>query len=164
MTYLLDANVLIQAKNLHYGLDFCPAFWDWILEKNQLGVVYSIDKIADEIQAGGDALTEWVESYAKDIFLPTDNAVISKLSDVSKWGKNQDFEASAINTFFQVADYYLIGHALARGGTIVTHEIPADTKKRIKIPNVCSGLNISFTTPFAMLRRERANFVLGATI
>jgi len=24
MTYLLDANVFIQAKNLHYGLDFCP--------------------------------------------------------------------------------------------------------------------------------------------
>jgi hypothetical protein len=28
MAYLLDANVFIQAKNLHYGLDFCPAFWD----------------------------------------------------------------------------------------------------------------------------------------
>ncbi|ANT65111.1 hypothetical protein Ptc2401_01341 [Prosthecochloris sp. CIB 2401] len=27
MTYLLDANVFIQAKNLHYGFDFCPAFW-----------------------------------------------------------------------------------------------------------------------------------------
>ena len=26
--YLLDANVFIQAKNLHYGFDFCPAFWD----------------------------------------------------------------------------------------------------------------------------------------
>lgn len=24
MAYLLDANVFIQAKNLHYGLDFCP--------------------------------------------------------------------------------------------------------------------------------------------
>ena len=25
MSYLLDANVFIQAKNLHYGIDFCPA-------------------------------------------------------------------------------------------------------------------------------------------
>ena len=32
MAYLLDANVFIQAKNLHYGLDFCPAFWDWLIE------------------------------------------------------------------------------------------------------------------------------------
>jgi len=23
MAYLLDANVFIQAKNLHYGMDFC---------------------------------------------------------------------------------------------------------------------------------------------
>ena len=28
-TYLLDSNVFIQAKNLYYGFDFCPAFWDW---------------------------------------------------------------------------------------------------------------------------------------
>jgi len=25
MAYLLDANVFIAAKNLHYGFDFCPA-------------------------------------------------------------------------------------------------------------------------------------------
>jgi hypothetical protein len=30
--YLLDANVFIQAKNLHYGFDFCPAFWAWLLQ------------------------------------------------------------------------------------------------------------------------------------
>ncbi len=32
MSYLLDANVFMSAKNLHYGLDFCPAFWDWRVE------------------------------------------------------------------------------------------------------------------------------------
>ena len=31
MAYLLDANVFIAAKNLHYGFDFCPAFWDWLV-------------------------------------------------------------------------------------------------------------------------------------
>ena len=34
MRYLLDADVFIRAKNLHYGLDFCPAFWDWLIESN----------------------------------------------------------------------------------------------------------------------------------
>jgi hypothetical protein len=37
MAYLLDANVFISAKNLHYGLDFCPAFWDWIIASNASG-------------------------------------------------------------------------------------------------------------------------------
>lgn len=54
MAYLLDANVFIAAKNLHYGLDFCPAFWDWLIDRNQAGIVYSIEKVADEIEAGAD--------------------------------------------------------------------------------------------------------------
>ena len=28
MAYLLDTDVFVQAKNLHYGFDFCPAFAD----------------------------------------------------------------------------------------------------------------------------------------
>lgn len=30
--YLLDANTYIQAKNLHYQMSFCPAYWDWLDE------------------------------------------------------------------------------------------------------------------------------------
>ena len=41
MAYLLDANVFIQAKNLYYGLDFCPAFWDWLIGHNMAGRVLS---------------------------------------------------------------------------------------------------------------------------
>ena len=59
MAYLLDANVFIQAKNLHYGLDFCPAFWDWLIAQNQTGQVFSIERVGDEIEAGADALAAW---------------------------------------------------------------------------------------------------------
>jgi len=40
MAYLLDANVFMQAKNLHYGLDFCPAFWDWLIDRNAIMSCY----------------------------------------------------------------------------------------------------------------------------
>lgn len=46
----------------------------------------------------------------------------------------------------QVADYWLIAHALADGHVVVTHEVPADSVKRIKIPNACIGLNLRFMT------------------
>jgi len=36
MAYLLDANVFISAKNLHYGMDFCPAFWEWLMTAKSL--------------------------------------------------------------------------------------------------------------------------------
>ena len=34
MSYLLDTNVFMSAKNLHYGLDFCPAFSYWLRNFN----------------------------------------------------------------------------------------------------------------------------------
>ena len=33
MPYLLDANVFIQVKRLHYGMDFCPACWDGLVTR-----------------------------------------------------------------------------------------------------------------------------------
>ncbi len=66
-----------------------------------------------------------------------------------------------MNTFLQVADYYLVGHALAYSYVVVSHEIPSASTKKIKIPNACIGLNIKCVTPFEMLRIEKAKFVLG---
>lgn len=34
MSWLLDTNVFVQAGRREYGLDFCPAFWDWLIEAN----------------------------------------------------------------------------------------------------------------------------------
>lgn len=59
MAYLLDADVFIRAKNLHYGLDFCPAFWEWLIDRNAAGIVFSIEKVGDEVQAIEDDLSEW---------------------------------------------------------------------------------------------------------
>jgi len=44
---------------------------------------------------------------------------------------------------------------------LVTHEVPANSPYRIKIPNVCVGLGVRFMTPYQMLRTEQARFVLG---
>lgn len=162
MSYLLDANVFIQAKNLHYGLDFCPAFWQWLIDNSANGRVASIDKVSDEIAAGADELTGWVQQNGNGMFRKTDAAVAGQFGTVSAWVTGQQYEPAAINTFLQVADFYLVAHALAGGHTVVTHEIPANSVKKIKIPNVCIGLGLRFMTPYEMLRVERAKFVLGA--
>jgi len=163
MAYLLDANVFIQAKNLHYGLDFCPAFWDWLVENNETGKVFSIEKVGDEINAGSDELSAWANDQGADFFQKPDAQVLQGLTNVSGWATSNGYEATAITTFFQVADYYLVAHALAYHYTLVTHELPSTSTKRIKIPNACIGLDIKCITPYEMLRHEQARFVLGAT-
>jgi hypothetical protein len=159
--YLLDANVFIQAKNLHYGFDFCPAFWDWMLEQNAAGLLMSIEKVSDELRAGGDDLADWAQERSAAFFVPPDNQVVAALSDVSRWVTSQSYEPAAIATFLQVADYWLVGHALAHSCLVVTHEVPSESTRKVKIPNVCVGMGLSCVTPYEMLRRERARFVLG---
>jgi len=161
MAYLLDANVFIQAKNLHYGLDFCPAFWEWLIAGNAANRVFSIEKVGDEIEGGDDELAAWAKPRGPGFFLRPDAAMLPALGRVSNWATSQKYEPAAVNTFLQVADYYLVAHALAHGYTVVTHEIASDTTKRIKIPNACIGLGIKCMNPFEMLRHERARFILG---
>lgn len=161
MAYLLDANVFIQAKNLHYGLDFCPAFWEWLIANNVSGTVFSIEKVGDEIGAIADELSIWAAQRGDGFFLKPDAAILPKLADVSAWANGQNYEQGAINAFLQAADYYLVTHALAHGHTVVTHEVPANSVKKIKIPNACIGLNVKCMTPYEILRVERARFVLG---
>jgi predicted nucleic acid-binding protein len=136
MAYLLDANVFIQAKNLQYGLDFCPAFWDWLDRMNAQDRVHSISHVNDELQAGDDELSVWADKRSDALFLVPTNEVLASAVQVSAWAARQGYEPVAVNTFLQVADYWLVAHALARGDAIVTHEVPSDSRKKIKIPNV----------------------------
>jgi hypothetical protein len=161
MAYLLDADVFIAAKNLHYGLDFCPAFWEWLIITNTTDHVFSIEKVGDEIAAGGDDLSAWAAARGPSFFLKPDARVLPALGSVSAWVTGQGYELAAVNTFLQVADYYLIAQALAYGYTVVTHEKAAPQAKKIKIPNVCIGLNVKCMTPYEMLRVERARFIMG---
>jgi predicted nucleic acid-binding protein len=161
MAYLLDANVLIQAKNLQYGFDFCPAFWDWLEQAHAAGRVLSVRHVANEIGAGADELAQWAEQRDASFFPAPDAAVLQASARVSAWVLQQGFEPAAVNTFFQVADYWIVAAALAGNHTVVTHEVASPTMRRIKIPNVCAGLGVAFTSPYQMLRREQARFVLG---
>jgi hypothetical protein len=160
--YLLDANVFIQAKNLHYGFDFCPAFWDWIDKAHASGAAFSVDSVRTELAAGNDDLAVWARQRLASFFLAPSAATVPSLQATTTWARSAGYEPAAVTTFLQVADYFLVAQALEHQYTVVTHEIVANTTRRIKIPNACFGLNISVVTPYAMLRAEKAKFVLPA--
>jgi hypothetical protein len=116
MAYLLDSDVLIQAKNMHYGFDFCPAFWDWLLEANAAERVFSVQKVAEELRDGGDELAEWVKQRDTAFFLEPDDKVVASLGTTSRWATNAPlYERAAVNAFLRTADYFLVAHATPTG-------------------------------------------------
>ena len=162
MKYLLDTNVFIQAKNEHYGMDFCPGFWDWLIASSEAGIVASVARVHQELRVGRNQLARWSGQLGDEFFLPTDGSVISAATRISAWVSGLDFRSSAIRKFENSADLYLVAHALAYSSVVVTHEKKRQqSKKRVKIPNVCERFHIECITPFEMLRREGARLVLG---
>jgi hypothetical protein len=160
MAYLLDADVFIQAKNLHYGLDFCPAFWEWLIRESSAGRVLSIEKVYDELQAVQDDLSVWAGARGDTFFRKPESTLLDALRAVSAWATGQRYEPVAVNTFLQSADYYLVATGLAAGHTVVTHEVTSNSLKKIKIPDACIGLGVKCVNPYEMLRYSRARFVL----
>lgn len=162
MTYLLDSDVFIQAKNRHYGFDIVPGFWEWLVTANADGVLYSVERVAQELREGADELADWVGDRDASFFLPPDDAVVNGLAATIEWANGCGlYDPAAVATFAQAADYYLIGHAHAHGHVVVTHEVPANSRTKIKIPNACDGMGVQWTTPFEMLRAAGARFVVG---
>lgn len=161
MAYLLDANVFLAAKNLHYGFDFCPAFWEWLITQNAGGRVFSIERVGDELTVGDDALADWAADRGDGFFLKPDAGMLQATGALSTWVTSARYTPAAQSTFFSAADYYLVATALAKGWTVVTHEVAAQTPNKVKIPNACIEVGVKCVNPFGMLRMERARFVLG---
>lgn len=165
MAYLLDTNVFIQAKNTHYGFDFCPAFWDWLDLKAGVGEVLSVNEVRDELVGGDDELAEWARAKGSDFFQKQDSSVAPSLALIARWiHDHEEYLPTAKFTFLEVADYPLIAYAHAHKHVVVTHERPESSKKKVKIPSVCLATGVEYTSVYSMLRRERARFVLDGPL
>lgn len=160
MAYLLDANTLLEAKNFRYGMDFCPAFWRWITVCHADGQVFSITQVRDELL--DDVIRPWVNAQSADFFLSEDASVALKIGELMEWVNTLQLLDSVILDFVDSADMYLVAHALAHGHTVVTWEKSApESKKSIKIPDVCGAFDVRCVEPHVMLRELQARFVLG---
>lgn len=159
MAYLLDANVFIQAKNFHYGMDFCPGFWRWLILAGESGLVFSIDKVFEELDAGNDELKAWAREH-KSLFVHSDAGLAAHLARTSTWVYQKGYSEPSISAFFGSADNYLIAHALSARHIVVTHEKAAPQGNKIKIPDLCSAFGLACCNPYQMLSREKARLIL----
>ena len=159
MASLLDANVFIQSKNDYYAFDVHPGFWEWLDRAFADGRVCSVEAVRNELVGFGDELSDWAAARPA-FFLAPDEDVLAALAKVSAWTNVAGYPAQAVATFLAGADYYLVGHALAKGDTIVTLEKGGSTK-RIKIPDACAALKVQHVGLFPLLKAAGVKFVLS---
>ena len=161
MPYLLDTSVFIEAKDQYYMFDVCPGFWEWLVRHNRGGLVYSVQAVNDELQRGGDDLSVWAGERGVEFFLPQNVSTVRALGMVATEARQMNYKETAVNEFFNTADYYLVAEAYSRKYTVVTREVPSNSMRLVKIPNICDKLQIKCISPFEMLHTENVRFVLG---
>ncbi len=154
--YVLDANVFIEAARRYYAFDLAPGFWHHLSHFASIGRIQSIDRVRQELERGKDDLADWVRSerFGNGFASTNDTGVIQSYSSVMAWVQAYpQFSGAAKANFATVADGWLIAYAKAKGGIVVTHEVPdPGAKGRVKIPNVCQVFSVPFLDTFKMLR------------
>lgn len=163
--YLVDANVLIEAKNRYYAFDIAPGFWAWLDHAHARGTVFSIERVGEELRHGDDELAEWAKTH-RSFFYPIDQPTTSFFTRLSAWAQSRNFTQAALDEFSaDAADYLLVAFAAAHTCTVVTHETAGSgSRKRVKIPDACQALDVTWVNTFEMLRRTGVILELpGAT-
>src|SRR5688500_18694550 len=114
MAYLVDTDIFIAAKNLHYGMDFCPAFWEWLIESNIAGKLVGIEAIYDDITDGNDDLAVWATGRNPGFFVSPVESDLAALGRVTQWiNDHQTYTPAAKQTFLGCSDYFVVSQALA---------------------------------------------------
>jgi hypothetical protein len=161
--YIVDADVLISAKNHHYKFSFCDGFWQWLLKCHNHDLVFSIKKVKAQISAGksDDELELWGNDNLKPSFYledSRDKAVIREYSRLVNLVKVQpSYKPQAINKFMEAKNAYawLIAVAKHHNATVITGEVSApESKANIKLPDAAKLLDVPTMSIYKLLAKH----------
>lgn len=152
--YLLDANVLIDAKRDYYPFDRVPEFWEWLLYMAQQGTIKVPQEVYDKLTGDKrDDLANWLKNN-NSVLLFNEEVNAEILNWVISQGYAPDLSASEIEILNE--DPFLIAYALVDAGQrcVVTTEVSKRSSTRVKrrIPDVCDDFRVSCCNTFTLIQ------------
>lgn len=148
--YWLDASVLIQAFQGPYSFDIAPGFWDAISKSAQDGHLRSPEMVFNEIKPGDD-LEAWVKAHKDPLFVNADHTVQTTFAPIAAHVQSA-YSPEWAKRFLAGADPWVIAHAQADSGTVVTLENRLHPA-HVKIPIVCDRFAVESISTYEMLKR-----------
>jgi hypothetical protein len=163
--FIVDTNFFIQAHRVNYPLDIAHSFWNKVKQLAEKDKIISIDKVRDEIFDNNDILSEWCEMNLPKSFFHDTSLNIDNYRIVITWAvsRNTHYLTNALNEFLSAdeADAFIVAYALSEPNNriIVTQEISEPYRKnKVKIPDACSALGVSYVSMMDMFRRLGETF------
>jgi len=156
----MDANVLINAKNLYYQFDRVPEFWDWLVYHGEQGnikipiEIYEEFKDTTDKNGNQDELAVWAnQDVVKSALLFGEEANQEIVSEVIYQGYVDNPTDDDIEKMGN--DPFLISYAYKNDGPrcVVSAEVskPKITGAKRRVPDVCRELGVSCQDLFSLL-------------
>lgn len=161
MLYLLDANILINAKNQYYPIDRVPEFWAWLIHQGEQGQVKIPIEIYEEFKdtkpkdGEKDSLAVWADQPdTKAALLFTEEADPALVQQVTYNGYLANPTDADIAKLGR--DPFLISYGLVDPDdrVIVTAEVskPRAQGSNRKVPDVCDSLGVKHINGFQLIQ------------
>jgi hypothetical protein len=140
--YSFDTSALINGRRDIFRPPMFEPIWDAIAQMIAVGQVLAVDEVKRELKRKDDDVSAWAQSnrrlfvpLAPDIQQATKEVLATCPRLVAQHGANRNS-----------ADPFVVGLALARGGTVVTQETPGNSDKRPRIPDACKAVGVDCRT------------------
>jgi hypothetical protein len=155
--YVLDSDVFMTAARSYYAFDLVPTFWRVLVGEASNGRLLSIDRVKAEIDRGNDRLRQWANNDFARWFEPTNrDKILRQYGLIMRWASSHGLFKDAAKAEFadaENADPWLVAYAKVTNRTVVTNEqYSPDSRRKIKIPNVCTAFGVDYVDTFQMLR------------
>jgi Domain of unknown function (DUF4411) len=157
MLYLLDANVIITAKDSYYAMDQVPQFWAWLVHQGESGKLKIPRELFDEVNAGSDKENPFYawrkEKSHIDALQLTEAVDLSLVQRVLDEGYGTNLNDAELSTIGK--DPFLVAYALADPSrAVVTTEVskPSMQRQNRKLPDVCEYFKVPCFNTFHLTR------------
>ena len=165
MLYLFDTNILLEANNRYYGLDFAPGFWNFIEKEAKKTTLKSSDMVLAELIDISDDVGQWAQERKDGIFdiSSQEEEIQQYFSEIANYVNNHPVFSDAEKArFLSGADGWLIAACRYLNATLVTHEVAVpNNSRKVKIPNIAQQFGVDTTNTFEMIRALGGKFELG---
>lgn len=151
--YWIDSGVLISAKNTLYAPELVPAFWTFIETQLKNGNVRMPKKCFDEVVDGNDWLAKWCKQRKNigHFCCKSGRDAQQRYEAVAEFVMSKHSQHASAE-FLRGGDGWVIAHAAATGGFVVTEELRNKNPSKVKIPNVSKALRIPWKATHEMCK------------
>jgi hypothetical protein len=129
---------------------------EFYFKQLEAGTIKAPKIVWQEVHDGTDELAQWVsQRREKGLWVNASQDVQKHFGTVSAHVASK-YKPHQAGEFLKGGDGWVIAHAMASGGTVVTEESTRSRKAKVKIPTVCKALSVRCVNTFTMLEELNA--------